>query len=59
MKNTAGLDTPHGSILIVYIVTNDDGSLKIKQIDDFCDSKVYLDLSKSMGEAIAAAQANK
>ena len=47
------------SLFIVHIVTDDDGSLKIKQLDYFRDSQVYLELRKSMGETIAAAQANK
>ena len=59
MKNRLGMDTVHESIFIVHIVTDDDGSLKIKQLEDFRDSKVYVELRKSMGEAIAAAQANK
>ena len=59
MKNPAGIDTKGEGIFIVYIVTDEDGSLKIKQIDDFRDSKVYLELIKSMGPAIAAAQATK
>ena len=53
------MDMVHESLFIVTIVTDDDGSLKIKQLEDFHDSKVYVELSKSMGEAIAAAQANK
>ena len=59
MKNKLGMDTVLESLLIVHIVTDDDGTLKIKQVEDFRDSKVYLELRKSMGEAIAAAQANK
>ncbi len=58
MKNTVGLETAHESLFIVHIVTDDDGSLKIKQLEDFRDSKTYLELRKSMEEAIAAAQAN-
>ena len=53
-----GLETAHESLFIVHIVTDDDGSLKIKQLEDFRDSKTYLELRKSMEEAIAAAQAN-
>jgi len=58
VKNTVGLETAHESLFIVHIVTDDDGSLKIKQLEDFRDSKTYLELRKSMEEAIAAAQAN-
>ena len=59
MKNKLGIDTAHESMFIVHIVKDDDGSLKIKQVEEFRDSKVYLEVSKSMREAIAAAQANK
>ena len=38
----------------MHIGPDEDGSLKIKQIDDFRDSKVYLELSKAMGEAMQA-----
>jgi len=31
------------SIIIAQIVTDDDGSLKIKQIEDFTDSKSHFD----------------
>jgi len=55
VKNSVGIDTAHESLFIVHIVTDDGGCLKIKQIDDFRDSKVYLELSQSMGAAIAAA----
>jgi len=43
----------------MHIAPDDDGVLKIKQIDDLQDSKVYLEISQSMEAAIAAAQANK
>jgi hypothetical protein len=43
----------------MHIVTDDDGCLKIKQLEHFRDSKVYSELSQSMGAAIAGAQANK
>jgi len=59
MKNSIGLDTRHESIYIVHIVTDDDGSLKIKKLEDFCDSKVYSELRQSVATAIAAAHANK
>lgn len=59
VKNTAGIETKHESLFTVHIVTDEDGSLKIKQLDDFRDSKAYLELTNTMGAAIAAAQANK
>ena len=53
------MDTKHESIFTIHIVADEDGSLKIKQIDDFRDSKAYLELSETMGAAVAAAQAQK
>ena len=41
------------SIFTNYIVTDDDGSLKIGRIEEFTDSKAYLDFI----EAVAAAKA--
>ena len=43
-------------ILISHIVTNEDGSLKVKQLDEFTDSKAYLDSSKAIAEAKANLQ---
>jgi len=59
VKNPIGLETKHESLFTVHIVTDEDGSLKIKHLDDFRDSKAYLELSQSMEAAIAAAQAKK
>ena len=41
------------SIFIKHIVTDEDGSLKIKLVEEFTDSKTYLDAL----EAVAAAKA--
>lgn len=38
-------------ILISYTVTDEDGSLKIKQFENFADSKTYSDLFKTVAEA--------
>ena len=43
-------------ILISHIVTDEDGSLKVKQLDEFTDSKGYLDSSKAIAEAKANLQ---
>ena len=59
MKSSLGIDTTHESIFIVHIVTDEDGNLKIKKLEDFRDSKVYLEIREAMTAAIAAAQANK
>ena len=47
----AGAERTRGSTFIIHIVSDEDGSLKIKQIEEFTDSKVELDLV----QAIAAA----
>ena len=43
------------AILIVHIATDEDGSLKIMQIEDFIDSKSHLDFI----QAVAAVKAKK
>ena len=42
MKNSLGLNLDRESIYIVHIVA-DDESLKIKKVEEFTDSKAYLD----------------
>ena len=51
MENPYGLDTKCEAVYIVHYVTDDDGSLKIKQIDEFTDSKVYPGVHKALAEA--------
>ena len=51
----AGAERTRGSTFIIHIVSDEDGSLKIKQIEEFTDSKVELDLV----QAIAAAGVKK
>ena len=43
------------SIFIGHIITDEDGSLKIKQIEEFTDSKAHLDAV----EAIIAAKTKR
>ena len=45
VKNSSGVVTNHESLFIVHIVPDEDGSLKIKQLEVFRDSKVYSELS--------------
>jgi len=59
MKNSIGAGTSHELISIVHIVTDDDGSLKIKKLEDFFDSKLYSEFTQSIGAAIVAGNANK
>jgi hypothetical protein len=55
MKNSVGMETTHETLFILHIVADEDGSLKIKRLEDFRDSKGYLELRQS----VAAAHANK
>ena len=43
------------SILIGHIVTDEDGSLKIKHMEEFTDSKAFLDFV----QAVTAAKAKE
>ena len=43
-------------IVTSHIISDEDGSLKVKQLDEFADSKAYLDLSKAIAEAKANQQ---
>ena len=55
--NTAiGVEMTRESIFIGHIVTDEDGNLKIKQMEEFTDSKAYLG---GITQAIAAAKAKK
>ena len=51
-----GVETVRESILIDHIVTDEDGSLKIKQVEEFTDSKSHLDFIQAMGAATAKKQ---
>ena len=59
MKSSLGIDTTSESIFILHTVADDDGSLKIKKLENFQDSKTFLEIHKALMAAIAAAQANK
>ena len=41
------------SILILKTAKDEDGSLKIKRLDEFTDSKAFLDFAKAMEETKA------
>jgi len=47
VKNPYGLNTIRESIFITHIVTDDDGSLKVKQFDEFTDPIAYLEMRKA------------
>jgi len=52
-KTSLGIETTYEAITIAHVVTDEDGSLKIKKIEEFIDSKTFLE---SM-QAFAAAKA--
>ncbi len=55
MENPYGLDTKCEAVYIAHFVADDDGSVKLKLLDEFTDSKVYSDVH----QALAAAKAGK
>jgi len=59
MENSYGLDTTHESIAIIHLDADKDGRLKIKQLENFFDSKVFSDVQKSILAAMGTAQATK
>ena len=54
LENPHGIDTKYEAIYTTHFVTDDDGSLKIKQVDEFTDSEVYSSVHKALAEAKAA-----
>ena len=52
-KTSIGTERNRESIIIVDIVTDEDGSLKIKQYEEFTDSKAELDFAQAIAEARA------
>jgi hypothetical protein len=55
VNTSLGVESARESIFIVHFVTDEDGSLKVKQLEEFTDSKAELDFA----QAIAAAAAVK
>ena len=51
VKTSIGVESIRESILIVYIVTDEDGSLKIKRVEEFTDSKAELDFTHAVAAA--------
>ena len=54
MKTTIGVEMNLESIIVNQVVTDDNGALKIKQGEEFVNSKAYLDFF----EAVKAAKAH-
>lgn len=53
------MDMTREMIVTSHIISDEDGSLKVKQLDEFADSKAYLDLSKAIAEAKANQQRSR
>jgi len=51
MKSVNGVDWAVESIIIFHIVTDEDGSLKIKTMERFLDSKTSIDIRKAFEAA--------
>ena len=52
-KTKIGVDGTFELINISHIVTEEDGSLKIKKMEDFVDSKSNIDIIKAYDAALA------
>jgi hypothetical protein len=55
VNTSIGVEMNRESVVIVHIVSDEDGNLKIKRHEEFTDSKAELDFV----QAIAAATAKK
>ena len=55
-KTSIGVEMSRESIFIGHVVTDEDGSLKLKQVEEFTDSKTYLDFTQAIAEARAKKQ---
>ena len=47
-KTTIGVEMVREMILIIEVVPDEDGSLKIKTLEEFTDSKAYLEFFKAI-----------
>jgi len=59
MENPYGLDTTHESIAIAHLAPDKEGSTKIIKLENFYDSKVFLDVGQALMTAMATAQTAK
>ena len=50
------MDLTRESITIAHIVTDEDGNLKIKHVEDFADSKAHFDFVQEIATAKAKQQ---
>ena len=50
-KTLTGIENTRESILIMHIVSDEDGNLKVKRTEDFTDSKAELDYIQAITAA--------
>ena len=50
-NTSVGVEMIRESVIIGHIATDEDGSLKIKQIEEFTDSKAFLDFVQAVTAA--------
>jgi hypothetical protein len=50
-KTSIGVEMDHERILIVTMVTDEDGTLKLNRVEAFEDSKGTLEFTKAVAEA--------
>jgi hypothetical protein len=51
MNTSIGVENTRESIFIIHLVTDEDGSLKVKQLEEFTDSKAELDFAQAVAAA--------
>jgi hypothetical protein len=56
VETSIGIENTRESIIIVHIVSDEDGSLKIKEHEEFTDSKAELDFVQVIAAAMAKRQ---
>ena len=56
VETSIGVEMSRESIIIMHIVSDEDGSLKIKEHEEFTDSKAELDFVQAIAAATAKRQ---
>jgi hypothetical protein len=51
MNTSIGVENTRESVCILLLVTDKDGSLKVKQLEEFTDSKAELDFAQAVAAA--------
>jgi hypothetical protein len=56
MNTSIGVENTRESVCILLFVTDEDGSLKVKQLEEFTDSKAELDFAQAVAVAGAGVE---